>query len=90
MPTLAVNGVELYYEVHGSGPPVLGIHGTPSSALLWEDAAEVLGRRSRCIIYDRRGFTEANGPNRSKPSTSPITSRTRPRCWRLCPRPRLW
>ena len=39
MPMLAVNGVELYYEVHGSGPPVLGIHGTPSSALLWEDAA---------------------------------------------------
>jgi pimeloyl-ACP methyl ester carboxylesterase len=62
MPTLAVNGVELYYEVHGSGPPVLGIHGTPSSALLWEDAAEVLGRRSRCIIYDRRGFYRSERP----------------------------
>lgn len=59
---VAVNGVELYYEVHGSGVSVLGIHGTPSSALLWEDAAVVLGRRSRCIIYDRRGFYRSERP----------------------------
>lgn len=62
MPRVAVNGVKLYYEVRGSGAPVLGIHGTPSSALLWEDAAEVLGRRSRCIIYDRRGFYRSERP----------------------------
>jgi pimeloyl-ACP methyl ester carboxylesterase len=56
MPILTANGVDLYYEVHGEGPPVLGIHGSPSSALLWEDAAVRLGRHSRCIVYDRRGY----------------------------------
>lgn len=66
MPRVAANGVKLYYEVHGSGAPVLGIHGTPSSSLLWEDAAEVLGRSSRCIIYDRRGFYRSERPGQFK------------------------
>ena len=29
------DGVRLYYEARGEGVPVLGIHGTPSSALMW-------------------------------------------------------
>ena len=33
-----VNGVALYYEEHGGGQPILGIHGTGSSALLWQGA----------------------------------------------------
>jgi pimeloyl-ACP methyl ester carboxylesterase len=58
------NGVDLYVEVIGAGLPVLGIHGTPSSALLWVDAAAVLAEDARVIIYDRRGF------GRSSPSGS--------------------
>lgn len=56
MPQLSVNGVELYYEEHGEGIPLLGVHGTPSSAVLWEGAAKELGGHGRCITYDRRGF----------------------------------
>ena len=63
MPTFKANGVDLYYEVHGEGVPVLGIHGTPSSALMWEDAAERLGRDNSCIIYDRRGFYRSGRPD---------------------------
>jgi pimeloyl-ACP methyl ester carboxylesterase len=64
MPTMNVNGIDLYYEVHGEGPPILGIHGTPSSALLWVDAATALASRGRCIIYDRRGFFRSERPER--------------------------
>ena len=53
---MTVNTVELYYEVRGAGFPILGIHGTPSSAVMWEDAAGTLGLHGRCITYDRRGF----------------------------------
>lgn len=53
---MSVNGVELFVEVAGEGPPILGIHGTPSSAVMWETAAAELARHGRCIIYDRRGF----------------------------------
>lgn len=62
MPPLSVNGIDLYYEEHGEGVPVLGIHGTPSSALLWEDAAAELATICRCIIYDRRGFYRSGHP----------------------------
>ena len=62
MATIAVNGVDLYYEVYGVGESVLGIHGTPSSALLWVDAAKELATRARCVIYDRRGFGRSERP----------------------------
>jgi pimeloyl-ACP methyl ester carboxylesterase len=67
VPTVTADGVDLYYEVHGEGPALLGIHGTPSSALLWQDAASVLGRHGRCIVYDRRGFARSTTPD---PSTA--------------------
>jgi len=59
------NGIDLYYEVHGEGAPILGIHGTPSSALLWVDAARALASRGGCIIYDRRGFFRSERPEPS-------------------------
>lgn len=48
--------------MHGEGDAILGIHGTPSSALLSVDAARELADRGRCIIYDRRGFFRSERP----------------------------
>lgn len=56
MARITVNSVELHVEVRGEGVPILGIHGTPSSAAVWEHAATQLARHGRCITYDRRGF----------------------------------
>lgn len=58
---LRLGPTELYFEITGSGQPILGIHGTPSSAVLWEDAAVGLGRVGQCIVYDRRGFHRSGG-----------------------------
>ncbi|WP_247048825.1 alpha/beta fold hydrolase [Arthrobacter rhizosphaerae] len=63
MATVNANGIDLYYEESGDGTPILGIHGTPSSAALWEDAAAVLAKHGRCIIYDRRGFHRSERPD---------------------------
>jgi non-heme chloroperoxidase len=49
--------IELYYEDHGSGSPVVLIHGYPLSGRAWEKQVPMLlddGRR--VITYDRRGF----------------------------------
>jgi non-heme chloroperoxidase len=49
--------IELYYEDHGSGAPVVLIHGYPLSGRAWEKQVPMLiddGRR--VITYDRRGF----------------------------------
>lgn len=62
MATIVANGVALYFEVYGAGAAILGIHGTPSSARLWVDAARELAGRGRCIIYDRRGFGRSERP----------------------------
>jgi pimeloyl-ACP methyl ester carboxylesterase len=59
MSRLRLNGTELHVEERGAGVPILGIHGTPSSAALWEDAAERLAAHGRCLTYDRRGFARS-------------------------------
>jgi pimeloyl-ACP methyl ester carboxylesterase len=57
-----VNGVRLYYEEHGAGAPILCIHGGGGSAISWGRAVEVLARRGRVIVYDRRGCTRSERP----------------------------
>ncbi len=63
MPDVRVNGVRLYYEEHGSGDPILLIHGTSSSALIWGDAVDAAARLGRAIVYDRRGCTRSERPS---------------------------
>ncbi len=49
--------VELYYEDHGTGQPVVLIHGYPLSGASWErQTAALLDAGYRVITYDRRGF----------------------------------
>ncbi len=62
MPYASVNGVRLYYEEHGSGVPILGIHGAGSSAVFWEDAAARLSGLGRVVTYDRRGSNRSERP----------------------------
>jgi non-heme chloroperoxidase len=57
--------IDLYYEDHGSGKPVVLIHGYPLSGASWEkQVPELLDAGFRVITYDRRGFG-----NSSKPTT---------------------
>jgi esterase len=62
VPHTDVNGARLYHETHGSGAPILCIHGGGSTALMWADAVEVLARLGRVIAYDRRGCTRSERP----------------------------
>ncbi len=55
--------VELYYEDHGSGKPVVLIHGYPLSGASWEKQIPVLlDAGYRVITYDRRGFGKSSQP----------------------------
>jgi non-heme chloroperoxidase len=55
--------VELYYEDHGSGKPVVLIHGYPLSGASWEKQVPVLLNAGyRVITYDRRGFGKSSHP----------------------------
>lgn len=64
MPEITANGVRLYYEEHGRGEPILCIHGTSSSAMVWRPAAiQELSALGRVILYDRRGCTRSERPD---------------------------
>jgi non-heme chloroperoxidase len=55
--------IELYYEDHGSGQPVVLIHGYPSDGSSWEkQTAVLLDAGKRVITYDRRGFGKSSKP----------------------------
>src|SRR5215470_16088509 len=55
--------IELYYEDHGSGKPVVLIHGYPLSGASWEkQTAALLATGYRVITYDRRGFGKSSQP----------------------------
>jgi len=55
--------IDLYYEDHGSGKPVVLIHGYPLSGASWEkQVAVLLAAGNRVITYDRRGFGKSSQP----------------------------
>ncbi len=55
--------VELHYNDHGAGKPIVLIHGYPLDGNSWERQERVLlGQGYRCISYDRRGFGRSSQP----------------------------
>lgn len=55
--------IDLYYEDHGSGSPVVLIHGWPLSGASWEkQTAALLAAGHRVITYDRRDFGRSSKP----------------------------
>jgi 3-oxoadipate enol-lactonase len=59
MPTAQINGIELYYEVHGNGPAVVFAHGAGGNHLSWWQQVPVFARPYRCITFDHRGFGQS-------------------------------
>jgi non-heme chloroperoxidase len=68
MPTVIVGqenntDIEIYYEDHGAGQPVVLIHGYPLSGRAWDKQVPVLLEAGhRVITYDRRGFGHSSQP----------------------------
>jgi non-heme chloroperoxidase len=68
MPTVIVGqenntDIEVYYEDHGAGQPVVLIHGYPLSGRAWDKQVPVLLEAGhRVITYDRRGFGKSSQP----------------------------
>ena len=62
MPYAPVNGTEIFYEVEGSGIPVVLCHGVGGNHLSWWQQAPVLAQRYTCVILDQRGFCNTKLP----------------------------
>jgi pimeloyl-ACP methyl ester carboxylesterase len=55
--------IDLYYEDHGTGKPVILVHGWPLNGASWEKQVPVLLKAGyRVLTYDRRGFGKSSQP----------------------------
>jgi pimeloyl-ACP methyl ester carboxylesterase len=63
MPVLALDGAELHYETHGSGPALVFAHGLGGSHLSWWQQVPHFQGRYTCVTFAHRGFA----PSREAP-----------------------
>lgn len=63
MPKLNRDGVNIYYEVHGSGPPLLLTHGYSSTSTMWHGQVEALSKRHTLLLWDMRGHGQSDYPD---------------------------
>src|SRR3954469_11914440 len=62
MPTATVNGIDLYYEVSGEGPPLLLITGLSGNTLGWAMLEPTLAEHFQVIAFDNRGAGRSAAP----------------------------
>ncbi len=62
MPQVTANNCDFYYELEGSGEPIVFIHGETHGTLLFEDQFPHFARSYRCLTYDRRGHGKSSVP----------------------------
>jgi len=63
MPTRTVNGVEIYYETHGSGPPLLLVAGLGGVGSYWNAQIPAFSKRYTVILHDHRGTGRSGRPD---------------------------
>jgi pimeloyl-ACP methyl ester carboxylesterase len=61
--TIDVNGVRLYYELNGSGEPLVLVHGSWGDARSWRFVVPGLAESFRVVVYDRRGHSRSERPD---------------------------
>jgi len=67
--TLKVNGIEVYYELHGAGEPLLLIMGLGANATAWFYQVPEFSKQYQVIAFDNRGAGRSAKPN--EPYTIP-------------------
>ena len=62
MPVSRVNGIDIYYEIHGEGEPVIFGNGVFSNTLGWINQVPVFSKEYQVILYDMRGQGQSDKP----------------------------
>jgi len=63
MPKLERDGVNIHYEIHGSGPPLLLTHGYSSTSAMWQGQVAALSKHHTLILWDMRGHGHSDYPD---------------------------
>ncbi|MDZ7727728.1 MAG: alpha/beta fold hydrolase [Dehalococcoidia bacterium] len=70
MPHATVNGLSLYYEVHGQGEPLVLVSGQGSDHHTWDFVRDDFAARYQVIVFDHRGTGHSD-----KPESPPYSTR---------------
>ena len=62
MPTAKINGINIYYESHGTGFPLVLAYGIGGNTTEWEPQIEPFSRSYRFIVWDPRGHAQSESP----------------------------
>ncbi len=62
MPKIQTNNIELYYEIHGEGKPLVLISGLGYSNWQWHKMVPLLAEKFKVIIFDNRGVGQSDKP----------------------------
>src|SRR3954468_16226460 len=73
MPKLDRDGVNIYYEVHGSGPPLLLTHGYSSTSGMWQGQIAALSRHHTLVLWDMRGHGQSDYPENQTAYSEALT-----------------
>jgi pimeloyl-ACP methyl ester carboxylesterase len=60
----SVNGMEMYYETYGQGPPLILLHGFFHTASMWKPYIPALAEHYRVIAVDLRGHGRSTNPSK--------------------------
>src|SRR5512141_244911 len=63
MPKVQANGIELYYETHGEGKPLVLISGLGYSLWQWHKMVPYLAEHFKVITFDNRGVGQSDKPS---------------------------
>ena len=66
MPYVQSEGARLYYEVAGTGTPILFVHEFSGDLWSWEKQVQHFSRRYRCIAFNARGYPPSDVPELAK------------------------
>jgi hypothetical protein len=63
MPTIRVNDIDMYYEIHGAGEPVVLIAGLNSDHTMYRGILPELAAKYQIIVFDNRGVGQTDKPD---------------------------
>ena len=73
MPKIDRDGTRIYYETHGSGPPLILTHGYSSTSAMWQGQIEALSRRHTLVLWDMRGHGQSDYPDNAAAYSEALT-----------------
>jgi pimeloyl-ACP methyl ester carboxylesterase len=73
MPKISRDGVEIFYEVHGGGPPLLLTHGYSSTSEMWKGQVAALSKHYQLVLWDMRGHGRSDYPDDASAYSEALT-----------------